>query len=93
MRAQFELRPLDVTATDVYPEAAIKCSSTAIDMLNVLHGEAEDARNARKYNSCLPSTTVMTVFSQYCLALPSILVMSLSGVATLKGKMSVFQWY
>jgi hypothetical protein len=49
MRAQFEIRPLDADATDVYPEEAIRCSSTAIDMLNVLHGEAEDARNACKY--------------------------------------------
>lgn len=48
MRAQFEVHPLDGDATDVYPEEAIKCSSTAIDMLNVLHGEAEDARNACK---------------------------------------------
>ncbi|KAG1772159.1 hypothetical protein EDD22DRAFT_842525 [Suillus occidentalis] len=46
MRAQFEVRPLDVSATDVYPQEAIRCSSTALDMLNVLHGEAEDARNA-----------------------------------------------
>lgn len=49
MRAQFEIRPLDADATDVYPKEAIKCSSTAIDMLNVLHGEAEDARNACKF--------------------------------------------
>ncbi|KAG1733089.1 hypothetical protein EDD22DRAFT_852641 [Suillus occidentalis] len=49
MRAQFEIRPLDADATDVYPEEAIRCSSTAIDMLNVLHGEAEDARNTCKY--------------------------------------------
>jgi len=48
MRAQFEVRPLDVNAGDVYPEEAIRCSSAAIDMLNVLHGEAEDSRNARE---------------------------------------------
>ncbi|KAG2142126.1 hypothetical protein BD769DRAFT_1662256 [Suillus cothurnatus] len=46
MRAQFEVRPLEIQARDIYPEEAIKCSSSAIDMLNVLHGEAEEARNA-----------------------------------------------
>lgn len=57
MRAQFEVQPLDCNATHVYPAEAIKCSATAIDMLNVLHGEAEDARNARK-----------SMFCRYCLA-------------------------
>ncbi|KAG1894379.1 uncharacterized protein F5891DRAFT_1195360 [Suillus fuscotomentosus] len=46
MHAQFEVRPLDVKAMDTYPEEAIKCSSATLDMLNVLHGEADDARNA-----------------------------------------------
>ncbi|KAG1894491.1 uncharacterized protein F5891DRAFT_961461 [Suillus fuscotomentosus] len=53
MRAQFEVRPLDIQARDVYPPEAIKCSSSAIDMLNVLHGEAEDVRNACKLVECL----------------------------------------
>jgi hypothetical protein len=48
MRAQFEIHPLDIEGHDKYPEEAIKCSSAALDVLNVLHGEAEDARNARK---------------------------------------------
>jgi hypothetical protein len=48
MRAQFKVRPLEIQARDIYPEEAIKCSSSAIDMLNVLHGEAEEARNACK---------------------------------------------
>ncbi|KAG2124102.1 hypothetical protein BD769DRAFT_1359057 [Suillus cothurnatus] len=49
MRAQFEVRPLDNQARDTYPEEAIRCSSSAIDMLNVLHGEAEEVRNACKW--------------------------------------------
>ncbi|KAG1734445.1 uncharacterized protein EDB91DRAFT_1337905 [Suillus paluster] len=46
MRAQFEIRPLDIHTHDTLPEEAIKCSSSVMDMLNVLHGEAQDARNA-----------------------------------------------
>ncbi|KAG1762614.1 hypothetical protein EV702DRAFT_1206340 [Suillus placidus] len=46
MRAQFEIRPLDSQLHSSFPEEAVKCSSSALDMLNVLHGEAEDARNA-----------------------------------------------
>ncbi|KAG2110390.1 uncharacterized protein F5147DRAFT_652001 [Suillus discolor] len=46
MWAQFELRPLDAMATDKYPMEAIKCSGNTLDMLNVLFGEVEEARNA-----------------------------------------------
>jgi hypothetical protein len=49
MRAQFEIRPLDSKLHSSFPEEAIRCSSSALDMLNVLHGEAEDARNACEY--------------------------------------------
>ncbi|KAG2119965.1 hypothetical protein BD769DRAFT_1362081 [Suillus cothurnatus] len=48
MRAQFEVCPLEIQARDIYPEEAIKCSSSTIDMLNVLHGKAEEARNTCK---------------------------------------------
>ncbi|KIK33320.1 hypothetical protein CY34DRAFT_110674 [Suillus luteus UH-Slu-Lm8-n1] len=51
MCTQFEVCPLDANTTDVYPKEAIKCSSTMIDMLNVLHGEAEDARNTLLLNT------------------------------------------
>ncbi|KAG2125251.1 hypothetical protein BD769DRAFT_1668981 [Suillus cothurnatus] len=46
MQAQFKICPLDTQAVGTFPEEAIKCSSSALDMLNVLHGEAEEARNA-----------------------------------------------
>lgn len=49
MQAQFEIRPLDIDAKDAFPEEAITCSSSVLDMLNVLHGEAEDARNAHEF--------------------------------------------
>ncbi|KAG2096026.1 hypothetical protein BD769DRAFT_1331817, partial [Suillus cothurnatus] len=45
MRAQFEICPLDSKLHSSFPEEAIRCSSSALDMLNVLHGEAEDTRN------------------------------------------------
>ncbi|KAG1849009.1 hypothetical protein F4604DRAFT_1528647, partial [Suillus subluteus] len=45
MRAQFEVCPLDIQAHDIYPEEAIRCSSSTIDMLNMLHSKAEDVRN------------------------------------------------
>ncbi|KAG2340444.1 hypothetical protein BDR05DRAFT_1002619 [Suillus weaverae] len=46
MRAQFEVRPLDVQSGEIFPPEAITCSLCTMDMLNVVHGEAEDARNA-----------------------------------------------
>lgn len=46
MRAQFELRQLEDQGSEMVPEEAIKCSRAAIDLLNVLHGEAQEARNA-----------------------------------------------
>jgi len=49
MQAQFKICPLNTQAVGTFPEEAIKCSSSALDMLNVLHGEAEEARNACKY--------------------------------------------
>ncbi|KAG2064562.1 hypothetical protein BDR04DRAFT_1162432 [Suillus decipiens] len=45
MHTQFELHSLDATATKAFPEEAIRCSSAILDMLNVLHGKVEDARN------------------------------------------------
>ncbi|KAG1837644.1 hypothetical protein DFJ58DRAFT_734248 [Suillus subalutaceus] len=48
MCAQFEIHPLEVEAQDKYPEEAIKCHSLAFNMLNVLHGEAEEARNSHE---------------------------------------------
>jgi hypothetical protein len=48
MRAQFEIRLLDINAQGTLPEEAIRCSLSALDLLNVLHGEAEEARNACK---------------------------------------------
>ncbi|KAG1800746.1 uncharacterized protein HD556DRAFT_1304762 [Suillus plorans] len=45
MCAQFEVCPLDVNATNLYPQEAIRCSSATMDMLNVLHGEVENTRN------------------------------------------------
>jgi hypothetical protein len=48
MRGQFELRQLENQGSETFPEEAIKCSSAAIDLLNVLHGEAQEARNARE---------------------------------------------
>ncbi|KAG1876997.1 hypothetical protein C8R48DRAFT_768562 [Suillus tomentosus] len=54
MRAQFEVRPLDAEARDVFPAEAIRCSSATLDMLNVLHGEAEDARNAHDSRAAYP---------------------------------------
>jgi hypothetical protein len=47
MRAQFEVHPLDTEGENIFPGEAVRCSSATLDMLNVLHGEAEDARNAR----------------------------------------------
>ncbi|KAG1791127.1 hypothetical protein EV424DRAFT_1549463 [Suillus variegatus] len=49
MQAQFEIRPLNIDAKDAFPEEVITCSSSVLDMLNVLHGEAEDARNAHEF--------------------------------------------
>lgn len=87
MRAQFEVRPLDASATHVYPEEAIKCSSSAIDMLNVLHGEVEDARNACKsiQRSYLDQ---LMLRAQYCPTLPCILETSLSDVTTPRARLS-----
>ncbi|KAG2139778.1 hypothetical protein DEU56DRAFT_912045 [Suillus clintonianus] len=46
VRAQFEVHPLKNNGNEKYLEEVMKCSSAAMDMLNILHGEAEDVRNA-----------------------------------------------
>jgi hypothetical protein len=92
MRAQFEVRPLDANATHVYPEEAVKCSSSAFDMLNVLHGEAEDARNAREYIQ-RPCTVHMMKRDQYCQTLQSTHVTYLSGVTTTTARVSSYLWF
>lgn len=52
---------------DIYPEEAIKCSSSAINMLNVLHGKVEEARDLCKYPVTLKpvkeTLTIATVLS------------------------------
>jgi hypothetical protein len=46
MCGQFKLCQLEDLGSEMFPEEAIKCSLAAIDLLNVLHGEVQEARNA-----------------------------------------------
>jgi hypothetical protein len=89
MRAQFEVRPLDPNARDMFPDEAIQCSSAAIDMLNVLHGEAEDVRNTCE--SCMSGRKTfvrLLILQQCCLPVQCTHGMCLFGGTTLKPKMN-----